>query len=108
MELQLGYFPSYILLFIAGIIAQRQGWLAQIPEKLQHFWKWIAICLIPVMPLGLILTGGLDGHINFNGGLNLQALLYALCDVGAFYRFRNYLIPTFVVSKTIQYHKCLF
>ncbi|WP_232696604.1 acyltransferase family protein [Brevibacillus daliensis] len=80
LELQLGYFPSYILLFIAGIIAQRQAWLDKIPEKLQQTWKWIAICMIPIMPLGLILTGGLDGHINFEGGLNLQAFIYAMWE----------------------------
>jgi glucan biosynthesis protein C len=80
LELQLGYFPSYILLFIAGIIAQRQGWLACIPEKLQQIWKWIAICLIPMLPLGLILTGALDGQVNFDGGLNIQAFFYAMWE----------------------------
>lgn len=80
LELQLGYFPSYILLFIAGIIAQRHSWLEQIPQRLKNIWKWSAICLIPVMPLGLILTGGLDGNINFNGGLNVQAFIYAMWE----------------------------
>ncbi|WP_337103536.1 acyltransferase family protein [Paenibacillus sp. YIM B09110] len=80
LELQLGYFPSYILLFIAGIIAQRQGWLEQIPEKLQRIWTWIAIGMIPVLPLGLILTGGLEGDVHFEGGFNIQALLYAIWE----------------------------
>lgn len=80
LELQLGYFPSYILLFIAGIIAQKQGWLEQIPRKLQQIWKWIAICSIPMLPLGLILTGALDGDLNFDGGLNIQAFFYAMWE----------------------------
>ncbi|REK74178.1 acyltransferase family protein [Paenibacillus paeoniae] len=80
LELQLGYFPSYILLFIAGIIAQKQGWLEQIPEKLQRIWTWVAIGMIPVLPLGLILTGGLEGDIHFEGGFNIQALLYAMWE----------------------------
>ncbi|TCZ80840.1 acyltransferase [Paenibacillus albiflavus] len=80
LELQLGYFPSYILLFIAGIVAQRNNWLEEIPQKLLNIWKWSAICMIPVLPLGLILTGGLDGNINFNGGFNVQAFLYAMWE----------------------------
>ncbi|MFC5471554.1 acyltransferase family protein [Cohnella suwonensis] len=80
LELQLGYFPSYILLFIAGIIAQRQGWLAYIPEKLTRMWKWIAICMIPMLPVGLILTGALDGEVHFAGGVNIQAFLYAMWE----------------------------
>ncbi|WP_158602370.1 acyltransferase family protein [Cohnella endophytica] len=80
LELQLGYFPSYILLFIAGIIAQKQRWLEQIPEKLQRIWKWVAIGMIPVLPLGLILTGGLEGDVHFEGGFNIQALFYAMWE----------------------------
>ncbi|WP_317954472.1 acyltransferase family protein [Paenibacillus chitinolyticus] len=80
LELQLGYFPSYILLFIAGIIAQRQGWLEQIPASLQRIWKWVAIGMVPVLPLGLILTGGLEGNVHFEGGFNIQALLYAMWE----------------------------
>jgi len=80
LELQLGYFPSYILLFIAGMIAQRNNWLEHIPQKLKNKWKWSAICLIPGLPLGLVLTGALDGNMNFSGGLNVQAFLYAMWE----------------------------
>ncbi len=80
LELQLGYFPSYILLFIAGILAQRQGWLEQIPKKLQRIWKWVAVSMIPVMPLGLVATGGLEGEVHFEGGFNIQALFYAMWE----------------------------
>ncbi|MBD3922724.1 acyltransferase family protein [Paenibacillus sp. PR3] len=81
LELQLGYFPSYILLFIAGIIAQRQGWLEQIPGKIERLWKWVALIgVVPVLPLGLILTGALDGDVHFDGGFNMQALFYAMWE----------------------------
>jgi surface polysaccharide O-acyltransferase-like enzyme len=80
LELQLGYFPSYILLFIAGILAQRNGWLEQIPEKLRRSWMWIAVGMIPVLPVGLVLTGALEGTLQVEGGWNLQALLYAMWE----------------------------
>jgi peptidoglycan/LPS O-acetylase OafA/YrhL len=80
LELQLGYFPSYILLFVAGILAQKNGWLEQIPEKLRKRWMWIAIGVIPVLPIGLILTGALDGELQVEGGWHPQALLYAMWE----------------------------
>jgi len=80
LELQLGYFPSYILLFVIGIIAYRNGWLDQIPDKLRRTWKWIGICAIPVLPLVLIATGGLEGDLKFDGGFNIQALSYAMWE----------------------------
>ncbi|BBI33362.1 acyltransferase family protein [Cohnella abietis] len=80
LELQLGYFPSYIFLFVIGIIAYRNGWLDQIPEKLRRTWKWIGIGAIPVLPIALIATGGLEGDLKFEGGLNMQALSYAMWE----------------------------
>ncbi|MEW9701164.1 acyltransferase family protein [Paenibacillus sp. SI8] len=80
LELQLGYFPSYIVLFIAGIIAQRHGWLTQIPEKLKRVWKWTSIAMIPILPLGLVFTGALDGPLHVEGGFNAQAFFYAMWE----------------------------
>jgi surface polysaccharide O-acyltransferase-like enzyme len=80
LELQFGYFSSYILLFIAGIFAYRYNWLESIPNRTVRQWGWAAVIAIPVLPVGLILTGALDGHIVFAGGWNVQALLYALWE----------------------------
>lgn len=80
LELQLGYFPSYIVLFIAGCLAYRNGWLNEVSQRAVKRWTWIAVCSIPVLPLGLIATGALDGNITLYGGLNVQALLYAMWE----------------------------
>lgn len=80
LELQLGYFPLYILLFCAGIIARRNNWLDQIPAKMAAAWRWIAIGVIPLLPIGLILTGALEGNLQLYGGVNIQALLYAIWE----------------------------
>jgi peptidoglycan/LPS O-acetylase OafA/YrhL len=31
-----------------------------------------------VLPIGFILTGALSGKLNFNGGMNVQALVYSI------------------------------
>ncbi|WP_256759371.1 acyltransferase [Cohnella sp. WQ 127256] len=79
-ELQLGYFPLYILLFVMGTTAKRQGWLEQMPSTLVRRWRRIAYWTIPVLPIGLILTGALEDDIEFAGGFNIQAFLYAMWE----------------------------
>ncbi len=80
MELQLGYFPLYILMMTMGVVAYRNHWLDQIPQRLTKVWKWIAISVIPVFPIGLILTGALSGVLHVYGGINVQAILYAMWE----------------------------
>lgn len=53
--LQIAYFPSYILLFIAGIVAGRQNWLQEIPRKTTKTWIWILFFTAPLMPVSLTL-----------------------------------------------------
>lgn len=80
LGLQFGYFPLYILLFIVAPFAYRHNWLQALPSRTVKLWGWIAVCAIPVLPIGFILTGALDGNFTFQGGLNFQALLYALWE----------------------------
>lgn len=79
--LQLGYFASYIVLFAAGCAAAEQKWLERIPEPSKKRWVRIAWLAFPVFPvvafLGrkvLLLQGPAEG------GLNLQALVYAFWE----------------------------
>jgi len=76
LGLQLGFFPSYILLFIAGIMANRQNWLTDIPIKIVRTWLRVLFFISPILPLGLILVPG--GKLE--GGLNLLALIYAVWE----------------------------
>lgn len=80
LGLQFGYFPSYIALFIAGIMAYRHQWLSSISGQLVKKWLRIALISIPILPIGLILTGALEGNMGFEGGLNVQAFLYAMWE----------------------------
>jgi glucans biosynthesis protein C len=79
MNMQLGYFSSYIVLFAAGLWAGRNGLLAAIPAKVGRTWLWISIAVglplwMAVQGFGGALSG--KGHL-FDGGLNWQAAAIA-------------------------------
>ena len=78
--LQFGYFPLYLLFMWAGVAAHQQNWLESMPEKLIKTWRIIGLVMIPIFPVGLIATGALSGRLNFSGGMNTQALFYALWE----------------------------
>lgn len=80
LGLQFGYFPLYILLFIVGLLAYGYNWLQQLTARTVKIWGWVAVCAIPVLPVGLILTGALEGNMTFAGGFNVQALVYAFWE----------------------------
>jgi glucans biosynthesis protein C len=80
LGLQFGYFPSYILLFIVGIIAKRLNWLELINKKVVKIWQLISLITIPVLPVALIASGALDGSLQFEGGINVQSFVYALWE----------------------------
>lgn len=80
LGMQFGYFPSYILFYIAGFIAYRSNWLERIPENLAKTWFRISLLSIPILPIGLVATGALDGQLSFEGGANLQAFIYAMWE----------------------------
>lgn len=81
LNLQLGYFPAYIGLFMAGIAANRANWLQRLNENAARKWKWTFIALIIVMSAGMALGGAMEGDISaFMGGMNWQSAFYALID----------------------------
>jgi surface polysaccharide O-acyltransferase-like enzyme len=83
-NLQLGFFPMYIILFAAGIKAGEEKWLERIAEMQLSPWLPIAltgmVLYLPVMILGGALTN--EGK-PFLGGLTWQAAAYALWEAAA-------------------------
>ena len=73
-----GDFPQYIVMFVAGLIAYRQDWLASV-ETVKQKWFWIALAaLILLLPLMMVLGEDPDlGFDLFMGGLYWQAVAYA-------------------------------
>lgn len=75
--LQLGYFPCYILLFVAGCAASHTRLLETI--TLKEAMPWMLISVIAIISLSFMLVKPM-GNGAFEGGWNLNAIYYALWD----------------------------
>jgi surface polysaccharide O-acyltransferase-like enzyme len=80
-NLQLGFFPMYIILFAAGIKAGEEKWLERIAELRLCPWLPLAVtAMVLYLPM-LILGGALTNEGEpFLGGLTWQAASYALWE----------------------------
>ena len=79
--LQLGYFASYVMLFVAGCLAASPRWLEHWPAAQVKRWRRIAWVVLPVLPVVALLGApllGLRGRPE--GGWNVPALVYALWE----------------------------
>ena len=86
ITLLLAFFPQYILLFTAGILAYRNDWLARLPGKSLKLWAGLAGLLAmatgPLFFFGGAASGDMDAF--WNGlhwqsvALNLWAGLYSV------------------------------
>ena len=79
MNMQLGYFAQYILLFTVGTVAYRQGWFESIDYS--YGSKWLKAALtwgLLAFPL-IMFGGGIVSHgvAIFNGGWHWQSAAYA-------------------------------
>jgi peptidoglycan/LPS O-acetylase OafA/YrhL len=87
LDLQLGYFASYVVLFAAGCIGARGQWLSHVPSRQRRLWMivaTIAIAASAVQILG-VSTGGTvvytgTASASPPGGWNVHAATYALWE----------------------------
>jgi glucans biosynthesis protein C len=72
LNMQLGYFPQYILAFAAGPLAYRGAWLTRLPDRLCWRWGLAAVLVGALLFAALIVFGGaLQGRTaSYGGGLN--------------------------------------
>lgn len=80
LNLEIPFFPQYIAMFIAGLIAYRGNWFLQMPKETAKLWFRISVVLLMLFPflLGLYMaTGDLIRHY---GGFYWQAFIYALWE----------------------------
>jgi surface polysaccharide O-acyltransferase-like enzyme len=79
---QLGYFPQYIFLFIAGLVASNNKWLDQLNLKQGNSMAWMALVMVLIMlPAIFIAFLVLKFPSNyFNGGWNWVSLTYSLWE----------------------------
>jgi peptidoglycan/LPS O-acetylase OafA/YrhL len=65
------HITQYVMLFAAGIIAYREGWIDAIPGATAKLWSRVAI----LMPVLLLVVGLVTDSKEFSGGLTLASLL---------------------------------
>jgi surface polysaccharide O-acyltransferase-like enzyme len=79
--MQLGYFPSYIVLFAAGCIAARHRWLARIDWTYARPWWIVSLATLPILPVAALGYRALTHEpVQVAGGFNFGALLYAFWE----------------------------
>jgi hypothetical protein len=98
LNLQIPNFAQYILMFVAGLLAYRRGWLANMPEATGRFWlRAVGVVLLLYVP-GALLGGALESDEPFLGGWHWQSLYFSLWEaflcvglcLGVVYLFRRY------------------
>jgi fucose 4-O-acetylase-like acetyltransferase len=78
-SLLMGFFPFYIIIFIGGILAYRNNWLAEMPAEMLRFWKWFSLGLIVFLPVFIIATGALEIGIDpYMSGMNWRCAIMSL------------------------------
>ncbi|PJN54961.1 hypothetical protein PAEVO_16820 [Paenibacillus sp. GM2FR] len=75
--LNFGYFPAYIVFFIAGIMAYRNLWLTSIPRRTVKIMGIIALVFLPILPIAALI---LNPTLSTGGGLNTNAFIYAMWE----------------------------
>jgi glucan biosynthesis protein C len=81
INLQLGYFSGYIVMFVIGIISKRLGLFERITYRAGE--KWLAASLVLGYPCWLMIAvfgGPVQGEFLIFGGLSWQAFAYALWE----------------------------
>jgi len=80
-NLQLGYFASYVALFLLGLHAGERGWLPYIPERSGLRWLiWTAALSFPLWGFVMVAGGALRGDDSFAGGPGWQSFAYAMWE----------------------------
>ena len=79
LDLQLGYFASYVFLFALGCIAERYGWLSEIKRKHALPWLIALAVAIPLLPVALV-VGEAIGQTEFATGFSFPAIFYAFWE----------------------------
>jgi len=92
-NLQLCFFPAYIVLFFIGIAAHKQDLFNKIDYRTGTRWLIISLTLgIPAWLLIIIFGGPLKGIMKIEGGMNWPAFFYAFWE--------SFFCVTFIIALT--------
>ncbi len=73
------HLPQYVALFAIGTSAYQNDWFTGLRAAQARIWGWIALALVPGLPLLAIAAGALRGEFNpaVTGGLTWLSLAYS-------------------------------
>lgn len=77
------HLTQYVMLFAAGIVAYREGWIDAIPEATAKLWSRIAKLTIILLPVAIVITNGMqfsEGLKIFSGGLTVASLIGSIWE----------------------------
>jgi len=70
------HITQYVMMFAAGIVAYREGWIDAIPKDTAKLWSRVAVLMVIL----LLFVGAVTGDSEFSGGLTLASLLGSFWD----------------------------
>lgn len=80
-HLRPGNYPTYIAMFILGVIAYRQNWLAGISHNVYKFWLRVLAFAMVIFIGVIIFDGALQNHtVLYRGGRTWQGLFGAVWE----------------------------
>jgi peptidoglycan/LPS O-acetylase OafA/YrhL len=77
------HLTQYLMLFAAGTIAYREGWIDAIPKATSKLWSKIAILMVILLPVSIAVTNGTqfsEGLKIFSGGLTLASFIGSIWE----------------------------
>jgi glucan biosynthesis protein C len=76
------HLPQYVALFAVGIIAYRNDWFVLMSAAQARVWRWVALALIPGLPVLAVAAGALRGEFDpaVSGGLTWLSLAYSVWE----------------------------
>jgi surface polysaccharide O-acyltransferase-like enzyme len=90
-NLQLGFFPAYIVMFFVGVIGQKHDIFTKIKYKAGIRWLIISLGMgIPAWTIIIFFGGPVEGRMLIEGGMNWPAFFYALWE--------SFFCVTFIIS----------
>jgi surface polysaccharide O-acyltransferase-like enzyme len=80
-NLQFGYFTSYIVMFILGIIVGENNLMEKVTDEKNIKWLKLTLIIgIPIWSFVMLLGGALEGHRYFDGGFNWVSLSFSFWE----------------------------
>jgi len=79
-NLQFGYFPGYVSLFVIGIMAYNNTWFDNFSDSVGMSWLKLSVPAIVLFPIIAVAGGALEDITPFQGGVHWQSLVYSLWE----------------------------